>query len=74
MNSAPQRKPAPKKQKPKPVEGPPPEEEKKEVPKVPEVKSEPKERTVAGIPINNQTVRQGIIMSEILGKPVSKRR
>ena len=71
---APQRKPAPKKPKPKPAEALPKEEPKKEVPKAQEVKAEKCKRTVAGIPLTSQTVRQGIIMSEILGKPLSKRR
>ena len=67
-----QRKAAPK--KPKPAAEPPKEEKIREIPKAQEIKNEPKERTVAGISLNSQTVRQGIIMSEILGKPLSKRR
>ncbi len=70
QRKAPQKKAQPQKQAEPKAEGP----AKKEPPKVQEAKLEPKERTIAGIPINSQTVRQGIIMSEILGKPVSKRR
>ena len=70
----PQRKAPQKKVKPQPQAVQPKAEPKRETPKVQEVKQEPKERTVAGVPINAQTVRQGIIMSEILGKPLCKRR
>ena len=77
VNRTPQpqpRKKAPQKKAQPKAAQPPQAEPKKEEPKIQVVQSPPKERTVAGIPINAKTVRQGIIMSEILGKPVSKRR
>jgi hypothetical protein len=64
-----QKKPAPK-APPKPVQ---PQAPKPEVVK-PEPAPVKPERTVAGIPLNRQTVRQGIIISEILGKPKSLRK
>ena len=73
--------PAPKPKKP-PKKKPRPVQEGESVnvapkvdePKMPEIKQEPKVKTVAGVPITPTTLRQGIIMSEVLGKPVCKRK
>ncbi len=77
VNRTPQpqpRKKAPQKKAQPKAAQPPMAEPKKEEPEIRAVQPPKKERTVAGIPVNSQTLRQSIIMSEIIGKPICKRK